>query len=296
MYDYKAMSIFATVIEQGSMQAAAEKLFMTPSAVTQAIQKLEGHLNIKLLNRTTRKLSLTEAGEVFYQHISKMQQNANEAIKSIELLRAEPSGKLTIACASGLIDSGLSQIFKPILAQYPEFTLDILFEDRVLDLLDKRIDIALRAGEGILANNMIARHLYDFHWKIVAHRDYVSEKGTPQNLAELAQLDWIGFSNSRFENLTFQRHNEHQTITPCYRVQGNSLYASRCLTLDGLGVSLQIATDVEKWLKQGDLVELLPEWQLPTVPLYLVTLQRIQSEKVRIACDLIVNYFEGLKG
>ena len=84
MNDFKAMSVFVTVIERGSMQAAAEKLAMTPSAITQSIQKLEQQLKIKLLNRTTRKISLTEAGEVFYQHASQMQKSAeNEFWKNI---------------------------------------------------------------------------------------------------------------------------------------------------------------------------------------------------------------------
>ena len=83
MYDFKSMSVFVMVVEQGSMQAAAEKLQMTPSAVTQSLQKLEQQLQIKLLNRTTRKLSLTEAGEVFYQHVRQMQKNAENAVKCV---------------------------------------------------------------------------------------------------------------------------------------------------------------------------------------------------------------------
>lgn len=81
MYDFKSMLVFVMVVEQGSMQAAAEKLQMTPSAVTQALQKLEQQLQIKLLNRTTRKLSLTEAGEVFYQHVRQMQKKCRKCGK-----------------------------------------------------------------------------------------------------------------------------------------------------------------------------------------------------------------------
>lgn len=298
MQDYKAMIAFATVVEQGSMQAAAEKLAITPSAVTQAIQKLESELRIKLLNRTTRKLSLTEAGEVFYQHTSQMQKSVDEAFKNIELLRSQPVGQLTIACATGLTDSLFVNMFKSVLKNHPEFHLNLLFEDKVINLSEQRVDIALRAGPDVLNDNMIARHLYDFEWKIVAHRDYVREKtaetGEPKNLLEIAKWDWISFSNPRFSSLKMQNQSKEMEITPDYRINCNSLYASRRLTMSGLGVSIQPDNDVQQALARGELVELFCDWKLPSVPLYLVTLQRVQSEKVRIACELITEYFKNL--
>lgn len=295
MYDYKAMSVFASVIAQGSMQGAADKLSMTPSAVTQSIQKLEHQLQIKLLNRTTRKLSLTEAGEVFYQHVQQMQQSAENAIKSVELLRSQPFGQLNIACVTGLMDSLLINMFKSVLDSHPEFHLNLHFEDKITDLLEQRIDISLRSGIGVLTDNMIARHIYDFEWVVVGHRDYFAEKEIPATLDELAKLDWISFSNARFTSLPFKRGEQQQEIFPDYRIHCNSLYASRRLTMSGLGVSIQPAVDVEKALASGELIRIFCDWQLPPVPLYLVTLQRIQSEKIRIACELITHYFEQLK-
>ncbi|MCK3655384.1 transcriptional regulator [Pasteurellaceae bacterium Macca] len=294
MYDYRSAAIFATVIEQGSMHAAAEKLAISPSAITQAIQKLETQLNMKLLNRTTRKISLTEAGEVLYQHNRQIQRNAEEALKELDLLRSNPAGELTIACVTGLMDSPFMGLFQSVLEQHPEFKLNILFEDKVLNLLDKRVDIALRAGEGVLSDNMIARHIYDFHWKIVAHPDYLARKGMPADFTALAKADWISFAHHRFQHLNLQRHNEACQIAPEYRVNANSLYASRCLTLNGLGISLQPEIDVKTALAKGELVSLFDDWQLPTTPLYLVTLQRAQSEKVRLASELIMQYFSQL--
>lgn len=292
MYDFKAMSIFSAVVEAGSMQLAAEKLAMTPSAVTQAVQKLEKQLNIKLLSRTTRKLSLTEAGEAFYQHVSGITKSAENAVKSIELLRSNPAGQLNIACVTGLMDSLFVKVFKSVLDAHPDFQLNVIFEDRFTDLLDKRIDIALRAGEGVLTDNMIARLVHTFNWKIVAHKDYFQNKPLPKSLEELAQLDWISFSNPRFNSLKLKKQQEAQEIIPDYRIRCNTLYASRRLTMSGLGVSLQPDADVQKGLNEGELIELFPEWQLPPIPLYLITLQRVQSEKVRIACELITHYFE----
>lgn len=294
MYDYKAMSVFVCVVEQGSMQAAAEQLAMTPSAVTQSIQKLETHLQIKLLNRTTRKLSLTEAGEIFYQNAKQMQQSAENAVKSVELLRSQPIGQLNIACATGLMDSLLINAFKSVLDCHPDFHLNLIFEDKVIDLLENRIDIALRAGPGVLSDNMIARHLYTFELSMVAHRDYLQEKGMPNSFEELAKLDWIGFSNVRFSSITLNNQQQEIVISPAYRIHCNSLYASRCLTMKGLGISIQPDADVKQALASGELVQIFPEWKLPSVPLYLVTLQRIQSEKVRIACELITDYFKQL--
>lgn len=294
MHDYKAMSVFVRVVEQGSMQAAAEKLAMTPSAVTQAIQKLEQQLEMKLLNRTTRKLSPTEAGKLFYQHAAQMQQSAENALKSIELLRSKPIGELNVACVTGLMDSLLINTFKSMLQANPDVYLNLHFADEVLDLVEQRIDIALRAGENTLKDNMIARHIYDFEWSIVAHRDYLAEHGTPSSLDELAALDWIRFSRERYSSFTLNNQQQHSEIFPNYRISCNTLYASRKLTLNGLGISIQPDLDVQPAIATGELVQLFPEWKLPTVPLYLVTLQRTQSEKVRLACEMITTYFANL--
>lgn len=297
IHDYKSISAFATVVEQGSMQAAADKLAITPSAVTQAIQKLERQLEMKLLNRTTRKLSLTEAGELFYQHAMQMQQNAENAMKSVEQIRSQPVGELTIACVTGLTDSLFVNMFKSVLNQYSGFHLNLLFEDQILNLQERRIDIALRAGDSVLSDNMIARHIHNFSWAIVAHRRYLDEKiallGEPDTLDKIAAWDWIGFSTSR-ASLTLKNGQTEVQIHPDYRIQCNSLYASRSLTMSGLGISIQPINDVQTALASGELVQLFPDWTLPTTPLYLVTLQRIQSEKVRLACELITGYFEQL--
>lgn len=294
MYDYKAMSVFVTVIEYGSMQAAAEKLAMTPSAVTQTIQKLEQQLNIKLLNRTTRKLALTEAGEAFYEHAAQIEKNAENAVKSIELLRSNPSGQLNIACATGLTDSLFVNVFKSVLKNHPDFKLNLIFEDKLTDLQEKRIDIALRAGKNVLDDNMIARHVYDFEMVLVASPEYLADKPPIRNLNDIEKLDWISFSNPRFNTIRFYNGEHEQEIRPEYRVHCNTLYASRRLTLSGLGISLQPNADVQQKIEQGELVRLLPNWRLPSSSLYLVTLQRVQSEKVRIACELILAYFKTL--
>ncbi|MDH2997579.1 transcriptional regulator [Pasteurellaceae bacterium LFhippo2] len=295
MYDYKAMNVFVEVVEQGSMQAAADKLHTTPSAVTQSIQKLEHHLKIKLLNRTTRKLSLTEAGKAFYQHAAQMQKSAEEAIKSIELLRSQPVGQLNITCVTGMMDSLMLKAFKSMIDNHPEFHLNLSFDDKVADLFEQRIDIAIRARADNLDDNMIARHILDSEFLIVGHRDYFTEKGIPKTLDELAQADWISFSNNRYSSLNLKNGFESVEITPDYRISCNSLYASRNLTMNGLGISIQSKMGIEKFLKSGELVQIFPEWKLDKVPLYMVTMQRIQSEKVRIACELIVDFFEKYK-
>ena len=295
MNDFKAMSVFVTVIEQGSMQAAAEKLAMTPSAITQSIQKLEQQLKIKLLNRTTRKISLTEVGEVFYQHASQMQKSAENALKSVELLRSSPIGTLRISCPSGLTRSPLIQALKLILEEHADFNMELSFKDEAVDLIEERIDIALRIGTRALGDNMIARHIYDVKLAIVAHKDYLAKHFVPQTPDELYQLDWIHFTSLNPEYLQLSCPTGKAHIKPNYRIKTNTLLASQDLTLQGMGISIQPMLEIEKELADGMLVQLLPEWELPNNPMYLVTLQRIQSEKVRIAAEAIVDYFAKLK-
>ncbi|OOH90350.1 transcriptional regulator [Pasteurellaceae bacterium 15-036681] len=296
MYDYKAMNVFVTVVEQGSMQAAAEKLLTTPSAVTQAIQKLENHLKIKLLHRTTRKLSLTGAGEAFYRHASQMQKSAEEAIKSVERIRSQPIGQLNITCVTGLMGGSLmANVFKSMIDNHPEFHLNLMFEDKIVDLVENRIDIAIRAGTETLGDNMIARRILEVEFIIVGHCDYFAEKGIPKTLDELAKADWISFLHNRYTSLNLRNENETREIFPDYRISCNSLYASRNLMMSGLGISIQPKREVAQYVASGELIQIFPEWKLATVPLYMVTQQGVQSEKVRIACKLITDYFKQLK-
>lgn len=295
MHDYKAMSVFVTVVECGSMQAAADKLDMTPSAITQTVQKLEQQLNIKLLNRTTRKLYLTEAGEAFYKHAAEIEKSANNAVKSIELLRSSPVGRLNIACVTGLTDSLFVNIFKSMLDNHPDFKLNLIFEDKLTNLAEQQIDIAIRAGEGVLEDHMIARKIHGFEWNIVASPSYFNNKLLPNSLEELESLDWISFSNPRHNQISLSKNGKTVQLSPEYRVHCNTLYASRRLTMNGFGISLQPNLDVQPMLEKGELIRLFPDWQLPQIPIYLVTLQRVQSEKVRIACELIMDYFARYK-
>lgn len=293
MYDYRAMMVFSTVVEQGSMQAAAEKLSMTPSAVTQTIQKLEKQLKIKLLQRTTRKHSLTDAGNVFYQHIAQINHSIEEATRSIEALRSEPAGELNIACATGFLDSFLIKSFKTVLDEYPELHLNIVFDDNPLDLAEQRIDIMLCAGD-VSDKAAVARHLCDSNWILVGHSQYLEQHGMPKSPHDLEKLDWIGHpkKNTKKEHLVFYREKENITIAPKYRINCNSINAAKRLATNGLGITKIPFKYVQKQLETGELVELCPDWKLPSVPLYLVTQQRIQSEKVRIVCQLLLDYFK----
>ena len=294
MYDFKSMSVFVMVVEQGSMQAAAEKLQMTPSAVTQSLQKLEQQLKIKLLNRTTRKLSLTEAGEVFYQHVRQMQKNAENAVKCVEVLRSDPIGWLNISCPSGFMDSKLLDVLKEIIENHLGFSLNISFSDKNVDLIEEQVDIALRVGTGALHDTMIARHIYDVQFAILGQKDYLSKQKLPDSPEGLSTLDWIHFSPLAPSEIELYQQDKKIKVLPNYRIKTNSLLASRCLTMKGFGISLQPLADLDDELHSKELVKLFPEWHLPSSPLYLVTLQRIQSEKVRIACEAITHYFQQL--
>ena len=224
-----------------------------------------------------------------------MQKSAENALKSVELLRSSPIGTLRISCPSGLTRSPFIQALKLILEEHSDFNMDLSFKDEAVDLIEERIDIALRIGTRALEDNMIARHIYDVKLAIVAHKDYLEKHFVPQTPDEFYQLDWIHFASLDPDYLQLSSHLGKAHIKPNYRIKTNTLLASRDLTLQGLGISLQPILEIEKELADGTLVQLLPEWELPKNPMYLVTLQRMQSEKVRKAVQAIVDYFERLK-
>jgi len=146
MEQLKRMALFATVVDRGSMVGAAEVLGMTASAVSQQIRKLEESTQVSLLHRTTRKLTLTEAGASFYESCAQVLALAEQAEQRLAELRDAPVGELRIAAPVGLPGKLLSEALAPLLRAHPGLSLRLFFHDEMIDLIERRIDLAIRVG------------------------------------------------------------------------------------------------------------------------------------------------------
>ena len=191
MDDLKPLAVFAEVVDAGSMSAAARRLGMSPSAVSQTIRALEQHGGVTLLHRSTRKLALTEAGERYYPHCQRMLEAARAAAQSLQQARDAPTGELRVSAPVGFA-THIAPALAPFLAEAPQLRLRLLVDDAMIDLIDARIDVAIRIGR-LADSNWVARRLCDFDTILCASPDYLARAGTPATPQQLPAHQWLAF-------------------------------------------------------------------------------------------------------
>lgn len=288
MEQLKRMALFATVVDRGSMVGAAEVLRMTASAVSQQIRKLEESTQVSLLHRTTRKLTLTEAGASFYESCAQVLALAEQAEQRLAELRDAPVGELRIAAPVGLPGKLLSEALAPLLRAHPGLSLRLFFHDEMIDLIERRIDLAIRVGQQD-DSSLVARHVADWRMLLCAAPAYLARCGPVEDPQQLLGLDWLSLSTDRWQQVTlYGPGGAQQRLRIESRVACNNILSVRQFTLAGMGVSVQPEPEVREQLASGQLLALLPAWQPAPIGIHLVTPRRdAQPAKVRYAIEAL---------
>ncbi|MBC3909460.1 LysR family transcriptional regulator [Undibacterium umbellatum] len=287
MEQYKRMALFAEVVTAGSLTSAARKLGMTPSAVSQHLRALESDLGLSLLHRSTRKLTLTEAGARYFEGCAAMVVAARSAEQALARHRDEPQGELRIAAPIGF-GCMLAQALAP-LQKNPKLSLCLLVDDSVVDLIDERIDIALRVGN-LPDSSLVARRLGVMPAQICAAPSYLNEHGWPQHPQDLEHHVWLGGAATRNLQLTGPGKVTVDVKVPV-RVRATQVTALHALCLAGWGISVAVSEDDHKALANGSLAPVLPDWKLPDMVLHAITPRRDeQPAKVRHALALLADH------
>jgi DNA-binding transcriptional LysR family regulator len=295
MDQLKRMAVFAEVVAAGSLTAAARRLDMTPSAVSQHLRQLEGALGLALLHRSTRKLTLTEAGARYIEGCTAMVAAARAADQALARHRDEPEGELRIAAPIGF-GGLLAQALAPLRC-HPRLSLQLLLDDALVDLIDARVDIALRAGS-LPDSSLVARKMGSMGAQMCAAPGYLGERGWPQAPQDLAAHDWLGGRPGSTGAQTVVLHTdggETATVLVTSRAQASQVTALHALCVEGWGISVVVSDDDRRALADGRLVSVLPQWRLPDLPVYAITPRRgVQPAKVRHALALLAAHFEKL--
>ena len=285
MDDLQAMAVFAEVVRQGSMSGAARQLGMTPSAVSQRIRALEQAHRVTLLHRSTRKLTLTEVGARVHAQCLAMAQAAAAAREAMALSRDALEGELRLSAPVGFAQL-VAPALAPLLARHPGLTLRLLVDDRMIDLEEARVDLALRAGR-MPDSRWVARRLCGFTWGLGAAPAYLARVGAPCHPRELLTHEWIGGETMSEGGLALTLTGpggevEQLRVQP--RVLSNNQLTVQQLCAAGLGIAPFVRPDAEDAVRSGRLLIVLPEWQLPVSPVWAVTPRRDdQPAKVRHA-------------
>ena len=288
----KLITIFCEVIDSGTMRAAAGKLGMTPPAVSQYLRQLESELGISLIYRSTRKLSLSEAGEVYYQYGKKMLQAADDAADAISHIKQSIHGELRISAPVGLAAEPMAQALCPLLEAHPKLMLTIMASDQIIDLVEERIDLAIRVGQPE-ESSFIFYPLGVGERHIFASTSYLQQYGNPVQPSELNQHQWLGLSHTHrlSEIKLFHSSHDPYTVKSPLRMRFNDLNTIICYVRQGYGVAALPILEIKHLIESGQLVRVLADWSIAPNQIYALTINRKIPEKVRLAIKALKGYF-----
>ncbi|MCZ4059354.1 LysR family transcriptional regulator [Pantoea sp. LMR881] len=264
---WQDMALFAWVAECGSFTAAAERVGLPKSSVSQRISQLEQRLGIRLLNRTTRQLNLTFAGERYLLHCQEMMQASERADQAIASLRENPSGRLRITSPAGIGATLLARCNTAFLQHYPDVTLDISISDDIRDLVQEGFDIALRTGKP-QESSLIGRRVGYCARTLVASQQYLDQHAPITHPQQLATHRCI--AHRAWKEWVLKQENQfYRWLLPPGHLTDNLVYAREC-ALGDAGITLLPRFLTEGAMADKRLVQVLPEWETEGNELWLV--------------------------
>lgn len=290
------LECFVRSAEAGSFSAAARLLALTPAAVSRNVAMLERNLGVRLFQRSTRKLSLTETGEHFLASIGGNLHALQAAIGAVTTERGEPAGVLRVSLSPSFGIGQVLPLMPQWLARYPLIRPDWHFENRPVDLIAEGFDAAIGGGFA-LTPGVVSRTLAPAHLIAVASPAYLAERALPRQPGDLADLDNIVLRASRTGRVrqTVLRNaaGRESAVQLNESMIFNDPVAMREAALLGLGVALLVVPDALPWLERGELVRLLPDWyvDLGGISLYYPS-RTLMPAKTRAFIDFITEHFE----
>jgi DNA-binding transcriptional LysR family regulator len=289
------MRAFVRVVETGTFTRAAELLEVPKPTLTKQIQQLEAHLRAKLLNRTTRRVTVTMDGAAYYERAQRLLSELDELDSSLTLAQARPSGRLRVDCSSALAISVIIPALPAFHASYPEIQLDLGLSDRPADLIGENLDCAVRAGE-ITDQGLIARRIGEMQLITCASPDYLARFGTPQHPRDIDDghriVAYRPALGGRVLPMIYQNRAETIEVAGRYVISLNEGMGYLAAGLAGHGI-MQLPTFMAREpIAKGHLVPLLLDWCTAPKPLHIVyPPNRHLSNKVRVFVDWLAELF-----
>lgn len=292
MKSLDGMATFAAVVEAGGFSAAAQRLGISTPVVSKRVSALEAQLGARLLNRTTRRLSLTEQGTVFYRHCARVVAEAQEAEAAVTYLGAAPRGLLRITAPVTFGSHQVAAALPGFLERYPEIRVDMDVSDQPVDLAEEGYDVALRITSQP-PPYLAARHLAQTRRVVCAAPGYWQRHGRPAVPADLAAHDCIVYvPNTNFNQWYFVGPEGTESVTVQGRLQVNNTEAMLEAATGGQGVIMLTSFTVERAIAAGQLEPVLQAWDSPAADVYALYLpNRYLPAKARAFIDYMVEWF-----
>lgn len=289
---YRAL---ATVVQSGSFTRAAERLRTQKARISRQIKEMETELGVRLLERTTRRLRLTEVGKEIYERSVGILDAVEDTQRIAQAVHGEPHGllRVTMPLEFGLL-AGFDWV-RAVLARHPQLTIEVDSSSRVLDMVHEGFDLAIRVG-ALPDSRLAARRLGELHYGLYASPDYLARHGRPEAPEALRTHHLIAFAPAgRPAPLRLERADVPQmTLDIAPRLRVDSRYAQRDAVLAGLGIGENLQMIAAPEVAAGRLVRVLAEWTRPPVPVHAVfPSQRYLTPKVRAFVDHARRHFPG---
>lgn len=286
----KSMVVYAQIVEQGSLSAASKKLGLSRAVVSYHLKKLEKQLELKLLNRTTRSFTLTEAGEKYYHHCQSIAHQAEAANLQVQNLKNEPEGLLKITCP---VNVGLL-IIVPALNEfkhlYPKIKLEITLTDDIVNIMQEGIDLAIR-GAALTDSGLQATKLVNLRTILCASTDYVARHGKPSAPQDLVDHNWIVYKLAS-STLTLEKNGRAYSVKMQGDISTNNSAARTAFVEASHGIAKIPVYDAQPKINAGTLVQLLPDYSLSDINLYGVYPPgSTSSKKHRVLIDFLKAFF-----
>lgn len=293
MENIKRYHIFSTVVETGSMTAAAKHLGMTPSAVSQNISYLENSLGMTLLYRSTRGNSLTEAGQILWKGYDEMRLHYNDLERKLTENKVVVQGDVRISCPEGIGQELLAHALKELFANNPKLTVNVISEYQLTDIYTNNIDIAIRVGK-ISDNNLVYRPLGKLRMALCASPDYLEEHGEPKNAEDLKNHHLLRHADDLAELQFLDKTGKSYRIKPKMKMVSNNVLVIRSFATNGYGLALLPIDLIREHMTEGVLKPVMADYEWPVLDIQALTVGRILPKRVVEVVNALKSYFENV--
>ncbi|AKF36558.1 TPA: HTH-type transcriptional activator AaeR [Yersinia enterocolitica] len=289
----KRMSVFAKVVECGSFTGAARQLAMSVSSISQTVSKLETELNVKLLNRSTRRIGLTEAGRIYYQGCRRMLQEVQEVHEQLYAFNNTPTGTLRIGCSSTMAQNVLATMTAEMLKEYPGLSVNLVTGIPAPDLIADGLDVVIRVG-ALQDSGLFSRRLGSMPMVVCAAKSYLAQHGTPEKPSDMTNFSWLEYSvrpDSNFELIAPEGITTQ--ISPQGRFVTNDSQTMIRWLKAGAGIAYAPLMWVIEEIKRGEVEVLFKKYHSDPRPVYALYTEKDKMPlKVQVCIDYLTEYFK----
>ena len=287
------LRVFMLVARRAGFAAAAEELGVSPAFVSKRVSLLEQTLNVMLLHRTTRRVTITEEGERIYEWAQRILQDVDEMMDELSDVRQVPQGTLRIISSFGFGRRVVAPALSALALQYPQLELRFDVQDRLVDLVNEGVDLDIRVGDDI-APNLIARQLAANHRVLCASPQFLARHASPKQLSDLAALPCLVIKERDNPFGVWQLHSKEgqHAIKVTGPLSSNHGEIVHQWCLDGQGIALRSWWDVRENIASGHLVQVLPDYWQPANVWAVYVSRLATSAKIRTTVEFLRHYFQ----